>query len=78
MGWEAIVAADPDVIVLVDAPWNTAAAKIAHLEENPATAALPAVQQQRYVIVDFPSTEAGVRNVDAVASVVDQLASLGY
>ncbi|HEX6365997.1 MAG TPA: putative F420-0 ABC transporter substrate-binding protein [Agromyces sp.] len=78
MGWEAIVAADPDVIVLVDAPWNTAAAKIAHLEQNPATAALPAVQQQRYVIVDFPSTEAGVRNVDAVASVVDQLASLGY
>ena len=24
MGWEAIVAADPDVIVLVDAAWNTA------------------------------------------------------
>ena len=78
MGWEAIVAADPDVIVLVDAPWNTAESKIAKLEANAATAALPAVQAQRYVVVDFPSTEAGVRNVGAVASLVDQLGELGY
>lgn len=78
MGWEAIVAADPDVIVLVDAPWNTADSKVAKLEANPATAALPAVQQRRYLVVDFPSTEAGVRNVGAVASLVDQLGELGY
>ena len=78
MGWEAIVAADPDVIVLVDAAWNTAEQKIAHLESNPATAALPAVQQQRYLVVDFPATEAGVRNVGAVESLVDQLGELGY
>lgn len=77
MGWEAIVAADPDVIVLVDAAWNTAEHKIAQLEGNPATAALPAVQAQRYVVVDFPATEAGVRNVDAVASIVEQLGRLG-
>lgn len=76
MSWEAIVAANPDVIVLVDAPWNTAAQKIAHLEQNPATAALPAVQAKRYVTVDFPATEAGVRNVDAVASIVEQLDAL--
>src|SRR5688572_5047363 len=77
MGWEAIVAANPDVIVLVDAAWNTAEHKIEQLESNPATAALPAVQQQRYVVVDFPATEAGVRNVDAVASIVEQLGGLG-
>jgi len=78
MGWEAIVAANPDVIVLVDAAWNTAEQKIAHLESSPATAALPAVQEGRYLIVDFPATEAGVRNVGAVASLVDQLGSLGF
>jgi iron complex transport system substrate-binding protein len=78
MGWEAIVAANPDVIVLVDAPWNTAELKIANLESNAATAALPAVQQQRYIVVDFPATEAGVRNVGAVASVVQQLEELGF
>lgn len=74
MGWESIVDAAPDVIVLVDAEWNTAASKIAHLEANPATAAMPAVRERRYVTVEFPATEAGVRNVDAVASVVEQLA----
>ena len=78
MSWEGIVDANPDVIVLVDAAWNTADAKIAQLEANQATAALPAVQQQRYVVLDFPSTEAGVRNVGAVAATVDQLAALGF
>jgi iron complex transport system substrate-binding protein len=73
LSWEAVVDADPDVIVLVDAAWNTAESKIEKLEANPATAAMPAVQQGRYVIVDFPATEAGVRNVDAVASIVEQL-----
>lgn len=76
MSWEAIVAANPDVIVLVDAAWNTADQKIALLEQNAATAALPAVQEGRYLIVDFPATEAGVRNVGAVASLVEQLGSL--
>lgn len=76
LGWESVVAAEPDVIVLVDAAWNTAEAKIALLESNPVTAALPAVREGRYVTVDFPATEAGVRNVDAVTSLVDQLASI--
>ncbi|QEO14703.1 putative F420-0 ABC transporter substrate-binding protein [Agromyces intestinalis] len=76
LGWEAIVDANPDVIVLVDAPWNTAEQKIAHLETNPATAAMPAVQHGRYLVVDFPATEAGVRNVSAVQSLVGQLGAL--
>lgn len=71
--WEAVVDADPDVFVLVDAAWNTAESKIALLEANPATARLQAVRDQRYVIVEFPATEAGVRNVDAVASIIEQL-----
>lgn len=75
-GWEQIVAADPDVIVLVDADWNTAQSKIDLLESNPATAQLSAVQQHRYLTLAFPATEAGVRNVDAVVSLTDQLAEL--
>ncbi|SDR95651.1 putative F420-0 ABC transporter substrate-binding protein [Microterricola viridarii] len=76
LGWEAIVAADPDVIVLVDAAWNTAESKIALLESNPATAELSAVQAGRYLTVPFPAGEAGVRNVEAVASLNTQLAAL--
>ncbi|BDO42694.1 putative F420-0 ABC transporter substrate-binding protein [Cellulomonas sp. NTE-D12] len=70
VGWEKVVAANPDVIVLVDATWNTAASKITALEQNPATAQLAAVKQHRYVVVPFAATEAGVRNVEAVQTVV--------
>ena len=61
------------MIVLVDAAWNTAASKIALLTANPVTAQLDAVRNERYVTVDFPATEAGIRNVDAVESIVAQL-----
>jgi iron complex transport system substrate-binding protein len=76
-GWEQVVAADPDVIVLVDATWNTAAKKIELLEANPATNQLTAVKEHRYLTIPFPASEAGVRNADAVKSLDDQLAALG-
>ncbi|WP_028047087.1 putative F420-0 ABC transporter substrate-binding protein [Cellulomonas sp. URHE0023] len=75
-GWESIVAADPSVIVLVDASWNTAASKIQLLEANPATAQLSAVQNHRYLTIPFAASEAGVRNAEAVKSLDDQLAAL--
>jgi iron complex transport system substrate-binding protein len=75
-GWESIVAADPSVIVLVDASWNTAASKIQMLEANPATAQLSAVKDHRYLTIPFAASEAGVRNAEAVKSLDDQLAAL--
>lgn len=71
MSWEALAASDPDVIVLVDAPWHTAASKIERLRSNAATAQLAAVQQERFVVVPFPTAEAGVGTVDAVRLVTD-------
>ncbi len=76
MGWEQIIAADPDVIVLVDALWNTADAKIERLESNPATRELTAVRERRYLKVPFPASEAGVRNVDAAVDLAAQLKAL--
>lgn len=75
-GWEQVVAADPDVIVLVDATWNTAESKIEMLEANPATSRLTAVQEHRYLTVPFPAAEAGVRNAQAVVDLSEQLAAL--
>ncbi|MDN4479189.1 putative F420-0 ABC transporter substrate-binding protein [Demequina sp. SYSU T00039] len=75
--WEAVVEADPDVIVLVDASWNTAASKIERLESDPATASLTAVREGRYLVIPFAAGEAGVRNVEAVASLTTQLDALG-
>ena len=76
LGWDAVIDADPDVIVLVDASWNTAASKIELLESNPATAALGAVQSSRYLVVPFAAGEAGVRNVSATADLAQQLAAV--
>ncbi|MFI2104846.1 putative F420-0 ABC transporter substrate-binding protein [Isoptericola sp. NPDC019693] len=74
--WEQAIDADPDVIVLVDATWNSAEQKIERLESNPATARMSAVQEGRYLTVPFPATEAGVRNVDAVVDLAAQLDGL--
>ncbi|PFG35995.1 iron complex transport system substrate-binding protein [Flavimobilis soli] len=78
MGWEAVAAADPDVIVLVDSPWNSAEKKIGILEGSPVTAELSAVKNEAYVVVPFPATEAGVRTVSAAASVAEQLTKLTF
>jgi len=76
VGWEQVVAADPDVIVLVDSAWGSTEKKIGVLESNPATSQLTAVREKRYLVVPFPASEAGVRNADAVADLVAQLAAL--
>lgn len=76
LSWEAVVAAEPDVIVLVDSAWGTAEHKIDVLESNPTTAALPAVQEGRYLVIEFPASEAGVRSVAAAGELAEQLAAL--
>ena len=76
VGWEDVIARNPDIIVLVDAEWNTAEHKIELLESNPATAALPAVTEGRYLRLPFPAAEAGVRNAQAVVDLADQLTRL--
>ncbi|NEE03881.1 putative F420-0 ABC transporter substrate-binding protein [Phytoactinopolyspora halotolerans] len=77
VSWEEIVDRNPDVLILVDAAWNTAEHKIDLLESNAATAALPAVQEQRYLTLPFPAAEAGVRNAQAVVDLAGQLEELG-
>lgn len=76
LSWEVVVDANPDVIVLVDSAWGSTEKKIGVLEANPATAQLPAVLNSRYLIVPFPAGEAGVRNVEAVESLLAQLEAI--
>lgn len=77
LSWEVVAAANPDVIVLVDSSWGSAAKKIGVLESNPVTAQLDAVKNKRYLVVPFAASEAGIRSVDTVESLVEQLAALG-
>lgn len=76
--WEAVVDADPDVIILVDADWNSAEQKKKLLAENPITSRLDAVVNQRYLVLPFPASEAGVRNAAAVVEMGRQLAALDF
>jgi iron complex transport system substrate-binding protein len=76
LSWEAIVDANPDVIILVDASWNSAASKRALLESNPATATLPAVVNHRYIEIPFATSEAGVRTIAAAGMIARDLAAL--
>lgn len=74
--WEAVVDANPDVIILVDSAWNSAAQKKKLLADNPITSKLDAVIDERYLVIPFPASEAGVRNVPAVLDLAAQLAAL--
>ncbi|MBD7919413.1 putative F420-0 ABC transporter substrate-binding protein [Cellulomonas sp. Sa3CUA2] len=76
VGWEQVVAADPDVLVLVDSAWNSAQKKKDFLATHPAASQLTAVREQRYVVVPFAATEAGVRNAQAAADVADAVRAL--
>lgn len=75
-GWESVLAADPDVLVLVDADWNTAQHKIDYLEADPTLSQLTAVQQHRYVVVPFAASEAGIRTAEAAESVALQVSEI--
>lgn len=74
--WEAVAEADPDVIVLVDSAWGSVEKKKAVLESHPVMSQLRAVRDARYLVVPFAASEAGVRNVETVRSLTEQLAAL--
>lgn len=74
--WEDVIVADPDVIVLADAAWDTAADKIAYLQKDPVLSQLTAVRGERFVTVPFSESTPGVRLVDGAASVGEQIEAL--
>ena len=74
VSWEKVVAADPDVIVLADASWSTAASKIAYLEADPVLSKLKAVKAKAFVTVPFSESTPGIRLVDGATTVADQIA----
>ncbi len=75
VSWESVLQADPDLIVLVDASWNSAESKKKILASSPA-AALDAVREQRYLTVRFPAGEGGVATAEAITGLADQLKAL--
>lgn len=76
LAWERVVAADPDVIVLIEADWSTSADKRAYMEADPVLSELRAVKEGRFVTVPFSETLLGMRFADGVESLNAQIKAL--
>lgn len=71
INWEAVVAADPDILVLADlsrqrVDGDGLTTKITFLESNPATSRMRAVQGKRYVVMTGSELDPGIREIDAI------------
>ena len=73
VNWEAVIARNPDVIVLANASWSTAATKRHLLFSKRALAGVEAIKQKRIVEIDFAYTTPGIRNVAAVRRLAEAL-----
>ena len=66
VGWDEVIARNPEVIVLVDASWAPAAQKQEWLRTNPRFAGIDAVKHDRFVTVTFSDATPGIRNISTV------------
>ena len=53
VGWEPVVEAEPEVIIVLDYGDQSAEGKIDFLTSSPATADLPAVQEENFFVLDY-------------------------
>lgn len=71
--WETVLAANPDVIVLADASWDTAEAKMNYLRNDPSLKDLKAVRDNAFVVVPFSASTPGPRLIEGANLVSEQL-----
>ncbi|MCE7002628.1 ABC transporter substrate-binding protein [Kibdelosporangium philippinense] len=77
VGWEPVVQAAPDVIVIIDYADQPAADKQKFLEAHPALQAVPAVQQKRFFVMSYGDAVSGPRNVKGAEDFAAYLRSVG-
>lgn len=74
VSWEQVVAADPDVIIVTNAPWSSADEKVAYLESDPTLSRMTAVKEQRYVTTTYSAINTSVRFVGTAETLGQELA----
>lgn len=81
MSWEAILEADPDVLVLADltrgGDGDSAKAKLEFLRKDPVARRLTAVRNDRFIVLTGSDMDPSLRNVGAVEKLADGLRRLG-
>lgn len=73
VSWEEVIARDPEVIILTEAVWSTAAEKIELLNNDPALSEISAVRNVRFVKLRFSSLVPGIRNATAIKLIAEEL-----
>ncbi|WP_424190192.1 ABC transporter substrate-binding protein [Actinokineospora sp. G85] len=77
VGWEAVVKADPEAIVIVDYADQPAADKINFIKSSPRLANAPAVKENRFHVLSYGDMVSGPRNIRAAESLAGYLRSIG-
>lgn len=66
IGWEPVIERNPDVIVIVNYGSVTAEQKIDFMKQNPAFKDIPAVVNDRFVVLQYVEATPGPRNIEAI------------
>lgn len=75
---ETLLQLDPDVLLLADAVWSTAAAKRAYLAGHPALSRLRAVREKRMIDVPFTHLVAGEHSARTALHLARELARINH
>lgn len=71
--WEAVVNAEPDVIIILEYQDQPAQEKIDFLKSNPATASLSAVISDSFYVLDYNEAISSPRNIDGLEGFAEYL-----
>ncbi|MEO9653996.1 ABC transporter substrate-binding protein [Marinomonas sp.] len=71
IGWESVIDRNPEVIVIVNYGDVTAQQKIDFLLSNPAFSDIPAIKNQRFVVLEYVAATPGPRNIDAIKTLAE-------
>ncbi|MFI5617069.1 ABC transporter substrate-binding protein [Streptomyces sp. NPDC051567] len=73
VSWEKVIERAPEIVLIYDYGGTTVEAKKQRLLNDPALAQVPAIRNQRFVVLPLSSAVLGVRVADAVESLGGQL-----
>ncbi|MFY7066032.1 ABC transporter substrate-binding protein [Nocardiopsis changdeensis] len=73
VGWEAVVEARPEVVIILDYGDQPAEDKIAFLKELPALSDVPAVAEENFFVLDYNEGISGPRNIDGLEKFAEYL-----
>lgn len=77
VGWEPVIKAKPEVIVIIDYADQPAEKKIAHLKSLAGLKSVPAVKESRFFVMSYGDAVSGPRNVKGAEDLGGYLRSIG-